>query len=258
MPIRLAAVADSAELVSLWQEAGLRVDAPAVPGELAAVLERDPLVLVHVTDEGRIAGAVLGAFDGRRGWVNRLAVWPGLRGQGIASALMGELERRLVARGCQQVNLLIDLDNADVTRFYTGLGYQSYDVIFMAKRLTGPVYRDLSPELFDEPYVFVSVSGDARPEVAMFAAILEEEGFTLVLTKADADRAGLTYSYVAARITLRVNSALDEVGLTATVSRVLADAGISCNVIAGTAHDHLFVDWPRGHHALDLLRQLSC
>jgi len=229
-----------------------------VPGELAAVLGRDPLVLVHVTDDGMMAGAVLGAFDGRRGWVNRLAVRPGLRGQGIASALMGELERRLIARGCQQVNLLVDLDNADVTRFYTRLGYQSYDVIFMAKRLTGPVSRDLSPELFDEPYVFVSVSGDARPEVAMFAAILEDEGLTLVLTKADADRAGLTYSYVAARITLRVSSALDEVGLTATVSRILADAGISCNVIAGAAHDHLFVDWPRGRHALDLLRQLSC
>jgi uncharacterized protein len=40
------------------------------------------------------------------------------------------------------------------------------------------------------------------------------------------------------------------------VSRVLADADISCNVIAGSAHDHLFVDWPRRHYALDLLRQL--
>jgi hypothetical protein len=38
------------------------------------------------------------------------------------------------------------------------------------------------------------------------------------------------------RITLRISSAL-ETGLTAAVSRVLADAGISCTVIAGTAHD---------------------
>jgi uncharacterized protein len=256
MPIRLANVADSAWLVSLWLEAGLRLEVSDVPGELAAILKRDPLVLVHVTDEGDIAGAVLGAYDGRRGWVNHLAVLPSMRGQGIASALMNELERRLIACGCPQVNLLVELDNADVTRFYTGLGYQSYDVIFMAKRLTAAARRNLSPELFDEPYVFVSVSGGARPEVAMFAAILEDEGLTLVLTKADADRAGLTYSYVAARITLRVNSTLDEVGLTATVSRVLADAGISCNVIAGAAHDHLFVDWPSGHHALNLLRQL--
>lgn len=78
----------------------------------------------------------------------------------------------------------------------------------------------------------------------------------MVLTKADADRAGLEYSYVAGRITLRENSALDEVGLTATVSRILADAGISCNVIAGSAHDHLFVDWHRREAALSLLRDL--
>jgi ribosomal protein S18 acetylase RimI-like enzyme len=259
MAIRLATVADSPELVLLWLDAGLRIEASDVSGELAAVLERDSLVLVHVTDEGRIAGAVLGTFDGRRGWVNRLAVRPGMRGQGIASELIADLEQRLIAVGCPQVNLLIDTDNADVTRFYARLGYQPYDVIFMAKRLTGAARRDLSPELFDEPYVFVTVSGVARPEVAMFAAILEDEGLTLVLTKADADRAGLQYTYTAARITLRVNSTLDEVGLTAKVSRVLADAGISCNVIAGAAHDHLFVDWPSGHHALDLLRQLlSC
>jgi uncharacterized protein len=257
MTIRLGTVADAEELTSLWLAAGLRFG-EQVAAELAAVLERDSLVLVHTDDRGRIAGAVLGTFDGRRGWLNRLAVQPGERGRGIASALVGELERRLIAIGCPQANLLIDMDNADITRFYDRLGYQAYDVIFMAKRLTGPgsVKRDLSPELYDEPYVFVMVSGGARPEVAMFAAILEDEGLTMVLTKADADRARLTYSYVAARITLRVNSALDEVGLTATVSRALADAGISCNVIAGAAHDHLFVDWSSGHQALELLRQL--
>ena len=60
----------------------------------------------------------------------------------------------------------------------------------------------------------------------------------------------------AARITLRVNSALTDVGLTALFSRILADAGISCNVIAGRAHDHLFVDWDQAARALALLRAL--
>ena len=257
MTIRVATADDAAALAELWREAGLRFNSSRVAEELAAVLERDSLVLVDADARDALAGAVLGTFDGRRGWVNRLAVRPGERGRGIACALMTELERRLAGIGCSQVNLLIEPDNADAAGFYARLGYQAYELNFMAKDLAGlgPGKRDLAPELYPEPYVFATVTG-APPQAGMFAAIMEDEGLTLVLTKADADRAGLAYSYLAARITLRVDSTLDEVGLTAKVSRVLADAGISCNVIAGSAHDHLFVAWASGQLALDLLRQL--
>lgn len=241
--------------MALWEASGLRFNASAVPAELAGVLERDPLVLVEVDSDGAIIGSVFGAFDGRRGWANRVAVMPDKRGQGIATALLTELESRLAALGCQRVNLLVDSDNAPVAGMYVKLGYQGYELIFMTKPLARRVGRDLAPSLTDEPYVFTTVDGPA-PAVPMFAAILEDEGLTLVLTKADADVAKLSYSYVAARITLGVDSSLDEVGLTAAVSRVLADAGISCNVIAGSAHDHLFVDWDRRFHALDLLNSL--
>jgi hypothetical protein len=36
----------------------------------------------------------------------------------------------------------------------------------------------------------------------------------------------------------------------------MAATGISCNVIAGLAHDHLFVDWDQAAQALALLREL--
>jgi ribosomal protein S18 acetylase RimI-like enzyme len=254
--IRCANVADADQLIALWREAGLRFDPSRVAGELRSVAARDPgLVLVDVDDQGHIAGAVLGAYDGRRGWVNRLAVRSDRRGQGIAKKLMAELEERLMAIGCPKVNLLIEADNAGVVPFYQALGYQTDDLIFMEKYLVTARRRELLPELSGEPYVF-AIAASPPPQTAMFAAILEDEGLTLVMTKADADRAQLEYSYAAARITLRVNSALEDIGLTASVSRVLADAGISCNVIAGAAHDHLFVDWPRRYHALDLIRQL--
>jgi len=256
MVIRSATAADAAGLGELWLLAGLKIDSSRVAGELAAVLARDPgLVLIWQNDIGEIAGAVFGTFDGCRGWVNRLAVRQDMRGQGIATGLMAELEQRLASIGCRKVNLLIEPDNAPVAEFYAALGYGTDDLIFMEKWLAGPAPRDLLPELASEPYVFTTVPSPP-PGTALFAAILEDEGLTLVLTKADADLAGLECSYVAARITLRVDSTLDEVGLTATVSRVLADAGISCNVIAGSAHDHLFVDWWRGEEALTLLRRL--
>jgi hypothetical protein len=118
-------------------------------------------------------------------------------------------------------------------------------------------WQDLRPVLYPDPYVFVSVpvmpAEAGAPGTEPFAVIREDEGITLVLTRDQADRLGLGYEYVAARITLTIGSALAAVGLTAKVSQVLAAAGISCNVIAGFAHDHLFVDEARGPDALALL-----
>ena len=49
-------------------------------------------------------------------------------------------------------------------------------------------------------------------------------------------------------------SDLEGVGLTAAVSTTLADANISCNVIAATHHDHIFVPEDRCEEAIARLR----
>jgi GNAT superfamily N-acetyltransferase len=274
--IRSATAGDAASLAELWQTAGLRFHPELVASELASVQGQE-LVLVH-DEAGQVTGTVFGTYDGRRGWVHRLATRPDRRGQGIASGLLAELERRLLELGCAKVNLLIEPDNAAVASFYTKLGYRRDDLLFMEKWLVpepGPDaipaepprpraarrplpgdWPDVEPALATEQYVFATADR-APPGVDLpFAVIREDEGLTLVLTRAEADRVGLRYGYVAARITLRVNSALADIGLTALVSRILTEAGISCNVIAGLAHDHLFVDWDQGARALALLREL--
>ena len=117
-------------------------------------------------------------------------------------------------------------------------------------------WHDLRPSLYPDPYVFAQVPEVPAGMSGPFAVIREDEGITVVLAQAQADRLGLPYGYVAARITLTIGSDLAAIGLTAEVSRVLAQAGISCNVIAGLAHDHLFVDFERGPEALSLLERL--
>jgi uncharacterized protein len=118
--------------------------------------------------------------------------------------------------------------------------------------------RGMSPRLDDGAYVFTTIVGpppaDARPVVT----VTEAEGTTLVLARAEADRLGLRYDYVAAWITLEAHSALSAVGLTAAVSATLAEAGISCNVVAGYFHDHLFVPYDRAAEAVRRLRDLRC
>jgi len=58
-------------------------------------------------------------------------------------------------------------------------------------------------------------------------------------------------------ITLTVHSSLEAVGLTAAFATALGNAGISCNVIAGFYHDHLFVGKDDAHTALTVLRELA-
>ncbi|MFB7040471.1 MULTISPECIES: ACT domain-containing protein [unclassified Streptomyces] len=115
----------------------------------------------------------------------------------------------------------------------------------------------LRPELDPGRYVFTTVDGPAPAGLAPVVTVAEPEGLTLVVRQEEADAASLAYDYVAGRITLRVHSALDAVGLTAAVARELADAGMSCNVVAGFHHDHLFVEHARAEEALDVLNRLA-
>ena len=114
----------------------------------------------------------------------------------------------------------------------------------------------MEPELQPGRYVFTTV-GEVPVDCDPVVLVREAEGTTLVLEQDEADGLGLPYEYVAAMISLRVHSALGAVGLTAAIATVLARAGISCNVVAGYYHDHLFVPYERGAEAVQLLRALS-
>ena len=95
------------------------------------------------------------------------------------------------------------------------------------------------------------------PGIEPVATVREEEGLTIVVRQDEADAAGLVYDIALEWITLRVHSALDAVGMTAAFSAALAGAGLSCNVVAGLHHDHIFVPAGRGAEAVELLHALA-
>ncbi|MFC8226589.1 ACT domain-containing protein [Streptomyces sp. NPDC057287] len=116
----------------------------------------------------------------------------------------------------------------------------------------------LRPELKPGRYAYTTLPGGEVPVgVTPVVTVSEEEGLTLVVPEAQAEASGLPYHFVAGWITLRVQSALDAVGLTAAVSLALTDAGISCNVVAGFHHDHLFVPYARATEAVGVLEALA-
>jgi ribosomal protein S18 acetylase RimI-like enzyme len=133
--IRQATLADSTALTDLWRQAGLSFVAGHVAGELASVLACHPGLVLVAEDQHGLAASVLGAYDGRRGWVNRLATRPDRRGEGLASCLLATVEERLAALGCRKINLLIEPDNGQAVPFYQRMGYTRDDLIFMEKWL---------------------------------------------------------------------------------------------------------------------------
>lgn len=96
--------------------------------------QRNQLFLLAVKDDQLIA-TVMGGYDGHRGWVNYLAVHPHFQRNGVATALIQQLEKRLIALGCPKLQLLIRQDNIDVQNFYEQLGYEEVEVICLGKRL---------------------------------------------------------------------------------------------------------------------------
>jgi hypothetical protein len=118
--------------------------------------------------------------------------------------------------------------------------------------------KTMSPKLNEGEYVFCTVNevGDLIfSDIILF--FKEEEGFTIVVEKKLADSLHLKYTFIASWITLTVHSSLEAVGLTAAFSKALADENISCNVVAGYFHDHIFVDRKDAEKAMMVLERFS-
>jgi hypothetical protein len=96
-----------------------------------------------------------------------------------------------------------------------------------------------------------------RLDLPALVRIREAEGWTLVLEESVAQQAQLEVLFRAAWITLQVHSDLQAVGLTAAFSTALAQAGISCNVVAGAFHDHLLVPADDATAAMAVLQALQ-
>jgi ribosomal protein S18 acetylase RimI-like enzyme len=124
------------QVIDLWLRAGIKVGPSDSREGISRRLQRDEdLFLVALSQNERVIGAVLGGFDGRRGWVNHLAVDQDFQGQGVGRALIALIEERLRARGCLKVNLLVAGDNRQVLGFYEKQGFEKDDVVFMGKWL---------------------------------------------------------------------------------------------------------------------------
>jgi GNAT superfamily N-acetyltransferase len=130
-------VADYDEMLALWRRAGLPVrpegrdSAAAFAGQAERGLQR---VIGLRSDAGLVAVAVL-THDGRKGWINRLAVDPDYRRRGLARRLIAEAERWFRDDlGIEVWAALIEGDNSPSLALFCDAGYGSGDIVYVSKR----------------------------------------------------------------------------------------------------------------------------
>ncbi|MCA9946627.1 MAG: GNAT family acetyltransferase, partial [Anaerolineales bacterium] len=127
--IRPFALADSEAVIAIWQACKLTVPWNDPHKDIARKMQVNPELFLVAEWNGRIAGTVMGGYEGHRGWINYLAVAPDCQKQGVGRALMAAAEAKLMALGCPKINLQVRKSNTAVIQFYGHLGYHIDDVI---------------------------------------------------------------------------------------------------------------------------------
>ena len=85
----------------------------------------------------------------------------------------------------------------------------------------------------------------------------EREGICALLSKAVAERESLSDEGGYRQITLQYSACLQVPGLSATIVRELADAGIQANVVSARYHEHLLVSERDAAQAMQVLYGIS-
>ena len=114
-------------VLALWRRAG------AIPSATDTLEELTRLVrsahgdgfLVAVRS-GSIVGSVIGAWDGWRGNIYRLAVAPEARRRGLARRLVREAERVLWRKGARRLSALVGRHEAQAVAFWDALADAGY------------------------------------------------------------------------------------------------------------------------------------
>jgi GNAT superfamily N-acetyltransferase len=137
MQIRPISFDSYKSVIKLWKDAKLsfRPNGRDSPEEMKKQFEQDSDIILGAFENGDLIGVIFGSDDGRKGWINRLAVHPDHRGKKIAHSLIESLENALKKRGRKIICTLIEDWNESSFSLFNKMGYVKHDdIIYLSKR----------------------------------------------------------------------------------------------------------------------------
>jgi ribosomal protein S18 acetylase RimI-like enzyme len=117
-------IQDYDEVTALWKESeGIQLSDADSRVRIAHFLERNPGLSLVAREGGKLVGAVLCGHDGRRAYIDHLAVHSNYRRQGIGRTLVGRCMYALMQMGIPKCHILITEGNEDAVSFWRKLGW---------------------------------------------------------------------------------------------------------------------------------------
>jgi N-acetylglutamate synthase len=126
--------ADYDEVMALWSSTeGLTLREADSRDAIERYLARNPCLSFIAREEGQLVGAVLAGTDGRRGYLQHLAVAPSQRSQGLGRALAERAVAALRAVGIAKCHLMVRQENAEARAFWEHVGWsERADITLMS------------------------------------------------------------------------------------------------------------------------------
>jgi ribosomal protein S18 acetylase RimI-like enzyme len=132
MQIRTITLSDHPNLVAFWTENYIVTETDS-HAHFSLFLEKNPELSVLMEEEGRILGTVLGSYDGRRGYLQKVVTHKERRNQGIGRQLVTDVINRLRKTGAFFIPITVD---TDVMPFYESLGFVRQEKTAMTLELS--------------------------------------------------------------------------------------------------------------------------
>lgn len=130
--IREMAISDYQAVTTLWAETeNLSLRDADSRENIQAYLQRNKGLSFVAVDDTGLLGSVLVGTDGRRGYLQHLAVSERCRGQGIGKKLVHQATEALAAIGIAKTHLFVLSDNHSAQSFYEKLGWFPRDEVRM-------------------------------------------------------------------------------------------------------------------------------